>query len=760
MTTPNLILHWHLDEVLGDDGVVDASDNHLDGTPEGTPKSLPDERFGSCLSFDGAADALLLASTPRLALPAGYTVEAWVAPAHFASAAAGVAATAGQAFALTVGADGSVGHVSAAGAAKAAAPPGSVAPGIWTHLAAASDGQAVRTYVNGALAAESPLPSGTPKAPSADALVVGRSAQDASGRYDGRLVHVRVYDGALSEAEIRLDMAEDEAELAAFVRTHPLDFELADSGLHPVLYIDDSPAGQPMTLTVRNTSRQEITPRPQEGPVSPSAYHLALRFRAQTLAATPDPVLNAPGWELLRAPDSATGGDTLYFLCTAPAPLPPGAALTLPLTGTAADGRGGTRGTRVELGYRQLAFTGEPDELSGSRLQFLDVVNHRGRTDVPLRVGCHGGNRVLSDGASVNSLTLRLANPSHDEPLVLTGTAGGMDGASALVVALDVQHADESDGWALVTAASAPAATLAVTATSDPAALPVTAFPQPVREVAAQSVQWKLTAKEGVTLPPTGWIEITLGGIVTPVSVGQSQVRLDYVNLPGYADGSVAVTVEKSPLLFSGERTGIGTTAPMAKLHVLDAPGGPDLGTLILGDTAGSNLRLGYDTGYSWIQAHGSRPLSLNPLGNNVGIGTTAPPSRLTVAADSEHLLLRRDATATGGNLLFLELLQARSDVETHPSIRFQQAGAFWHRIEARPDGFHLKNGDLAIDNLVDLHAAAVTADRLTVAGLPLREREAQILNQLASGELRVELVDIPSGAGGGTWTLRLAAAV
>ncbi|WP_234538287.1 LamG domain-containing protein [Streptomyces shenzhenensis] len=762
MTTADLILHWHLDEVLAADGVVDASDNHLNGTPEGAPKSLPDERFGSCLALDGATDALTLGQTPRLALTAGYTVEAWINPGHFPAHGAGIAATAAQVFALALAADGSVDHVSAAGAATVTAPPGSVPAGVWTHIAATSDGQAARTYINATLVAERPLPTGTAPGPAADALVVGRLAQGPLGHYDGRLVHVRVYDGPLTEAEIGLDMAEDEAELAAFVRSHPVDFELANQDQHPVLFIDDGLLGQPMTLTVRNTSRQEITLRPLTGPVSAVNHHLALRFRPQTLATTPEPVLNAPGWQVLRAPDPSTGGDTLYFLCTAPAPLRPGAGLTLPLTGMNADGRGGTRGTRVELGYQQLTFTGETDELSGSRLQFLDVVNHLGRTDIPLRAAFSGGNRVLSDGSTPNTLRLRVANASHDQPLTLTGTADsgdGADGATSVVVTLDVEHAGESTDWALLTAGAAPAATLAVTGTSDPAGLPVTAFPQPLREIGAQSLQWKLTVPRTVTVPPTGWLELTLAGLVVPASLGQSQVYVSYVNVPGYADAATAVTVEKSPLLFAGQRAGLGTTAPQAKLQIVDAPTDPNSGSLVLGPTDGtsSNLRMGYHTGYSWIQSHGSRPLALNPIGNNVGIGTTEPSNPLTVSAASAHLQLRRDvADAPAGNLLFLELFQAQSATQTNPSIRFHQSNSFWHRIEARPEGFHLKTGDLTSDALVDLYASTLHVQQLNLAGLLVRLHDAEVLNQLSSGELQVELYDIPHSRSGGTWTLRL----
>lgn len=76
---------------------------------------------------------------------------------------------------------------------------------------------------------------------------------------------------------------------------------------------------------------------------------------------------------------------------------------------------------------------------------------------------------------------------------------------------------------------------------------------------------------------------------------------------------------------------GIGTTTPGAKLHIIDSFQNASGRTLILGSTEDSNLRLGYDREYSWIQSHGGKPLAINSLGNNVGIGTTDPKQQLVV---------------------------------------------------------------------------------------------------------------------------------
>jgi hypothetical protein len=123
----------------------------------------------------------------------------------------------------------------------------------------------------------------------------------------------------------------------------------------------------------------------------------------------------------------------------------------------------------------------------------------------------------------------------------------------------------------------------------------------------------------------------------------------------------------------STAQTGIGTTTPVNKLQVETTVADP----ATTGTTANGNLRLSGTTGshvldfglsgaatYSWLQsrsklAYGtSYNLVLNPNGGSVGIGTTAPPSTLTLGnaagtIGGELLLNPTSTQYEGGQIIF-----------------------------------------------------------------------------------------------------------
>jgi hypothetical protein len=84
----------------------------------------------------------------------------------------------------------------------------------------------------------------------------------------------------------------------------------------------------------------------------------------------------------------------------------------------------------------------------------------------------------------------------------------------------------------------------------------------------------------------------------------------------------------------TGGNVGIGTTNPVSKLSIAGPDNASGLGVLELATFGGTNLKLGGNNTYSWIQSHSSKPLYINELGNGVilnlgggavGIGTASP---------------------------------------------------------------------------------------------------------------------------------------
>ncbi len=92
---------------------------------------------------------------------------------------------------------------------------------------------------------------------------------------------------------------------------------------------------------------------------------------------------------------------------------------------------------------------------------------------------------------------------------------------------------------------------------------------------------------------------------------------------------------------------GIGTTIPSGKLHVtVTETASQTNGFKVVGDTNSKAIVLGATSSYTWIQSHGSVPLRINELGNNVliatggsyvGIGTTSPLVRLDARSDTSY---------------------------------------------------------------------------------------------------------------------------
>lgn len=93
----------------------------------------------------------------------------------------------------------------------------------------------------------------------------------------------------------------------------------------------------------------------------------------------------------------------------------------------------------------------------------------------------------------------------------------------------------------------------------------------------------------------------------------------------------------------------------------------------------------------------------------------------VTVNRGDGHLTLARPGDSkTGGALLFLELYQPDSNPpkvpEVYSAIRFHHACRYWHRIEARSTGLHVRDGNTGSDDYKSLYAGDIYANGFHVA--------------------------------------------
>jgi hypothetical protein len=207
LLSAGLVAAYSFDQASGTT-LVDDSGNGNNGTIANATR-VGAGRFGSAVQFDGSAGSLVtVPEAASLHLTTGMSLEAWVKPSGVNSAG-----TRGGVV-LSASPDGSSVLYAAAGTGRTPAGQVRVAAGdgwvrgrtplranVWTFLAATYDGGTLRLYVNGrqvgASRAGGPLNATGP-------FHLGGNA--TAGMFAGLLDNVRIYDRALTAAEIRGDM--------------------------------------------------------------------------------------------------------------------------------------------------------------------------------------------------------------------------------------------------------------------------------------------------------------------------------------------------------------------------------------------------------------------------------------------------------------------------------------------------------------------------------------------------------------------------
>ena len=344
---PGLVAAWGFNEGAGPT-TADASGNNNTGTISGATWSTQG-RFGGALTFDGTNDVVVVANAPSLNLTTAMTLSAWVMPtganggwrtilqrevdAYFLNAATGT------------GTRRPGGGGTFSGSTNFVRGPGTLPLNVWTYVALTWDGAQLRLYVDGALVTTAAR-TGVLQSVTTPLRIGGNVPYGEF--FQGRLDEIRIYNRALSVAELQADAATP-------VGTAP-----TPDGTAPTVAIA-TPTGEttytattsPLTMTGTagdNVGVTQVTwsndrggSGTAAGTTTWSAAGIALQSGVNVLTVTARDAAGNTATDVLTVTYSPTGGDTTppTVDITSPATI----VSPLTLTGTAADNVGVTQVT-------------------------------------------------------------------------------------------------------------------------------------------------------------------------------------------------------------------------------------------------------------------------------------------------------------------------------------------------------------------------------------------------------------------------------
>ena len=308
-----LVAAYGFDEVSGGKA-VDASGKQNHGTITEAKRGNWG-RFGRALLFDGVNDWVTVSDSSSLDLISGMTVEAWVYPTVVMNLGNTIVVkedgTANSAYYLYANED-SNRPISGAriGGYQVVSGPSALPVKKWSHLASTYDGQSLRLFVNGNEVARRPQSGKIPV--SGGKLRIGGNA--IWGEYfTGRIDEVRIYNRALSQAEIVAD-----ANTAVAMSTPPkyrigdeAIEEVADSNPQGTAEAFEATAATSATLTQIQVYLDESSTATKliAGIYSDASGHPGTRLANGTLSA-----LEAGAWNTVPLPPIDIVGGERYWI--------------------------------------------------------------------------------------------------------------------------------------------------------------------------------------------------------------------------------------------------------------------------------------------------------------------------------------------------------------------------------------------------------------------------------------------------------------
>ncbi|HXJ55654.1 MAG TPA: LamG-like jellyroll fold domain-containing protein, partial [Verrucomicrobiae bacterium] len=205
-TSPGLVAAYSFNEGSGTT-VADLSGNGNGGSLSSTTTWNAAGKYGSALSFSGTTARVTIADAPSLRLTNAMTLEAWVNPTTVSSAWRDVIYKGNDIYYLMATTSNGSGRPAVGGTFNAVNVnlygTAVLAVNTWSHLAGTYDGTTLRLYVNGLQVSTLTQPGLIQT--STNPLQIGGDSIFGQ-TFQGQIDEVRVYNRALSAAEIQTDM--------------------------------------------------------------------------------------------------------------------------------------------------------------------------------------------------------------------------------------------------------------------------------------------------------------------------------------------------------------------------------------------------------------------------------------------------------------------------------------------------------------------------------------------------------------------------
>lgn len=410
------------------------------------------------------------------------------------------------------------------------------------------------------------------------------STINGSRLYAGDLSQVYIYHRAISPIGIEQDMASGVVTTSSFNNIFPLGFQLVDDGEVNTLYITDVADDSQVQLQIANMAKQAIVFAEQNS-VSASDYQMQLLFRPGIISSSAIDelsIIEADQWYFMVGDAFADGSVPLYFNAKQELTFYPLDSISITLLNLTVDPAGGTRSTRVQMAYQGLIFQGGITPVTGQREITINILNHQGKKEIPLIAGFSGTNQILID--QNNTVSFRITNGLSSDTSYNGAEANNItlnaDEGSCLVLSFEGWDANSNEpidsNWDVNTYQELSQITEGMVTLN-------TSLSDVTTEWAVEQFKegeqpfWRLKPTETVVLGPRDSIVFEIQNLVPVSPSGQSNMYIQYQNIPGYWDGQFTLILEKgvikeknSKVFVGNENSGFGYASNALKFYVND----------------------------------------------------------------------------------------------------------------------------------------------------------------------------------------------